>query len=143
MKVLASRLRSARRSAGYTQSELARRLQVSRSAVAQWESEAGSDPSAGNLGRLAQTLDCSFEWLATGRGTRQIAERKTTSASEDEQVLRHFARTDDEERVLELFREVDGWGKHLVLDLMPTPATHLSHPRSRQRAPKPQPAYID
>lgn len=76
---MALRIRLARRSARLTQCELAARLGLSRSAVAQWESADGSSPSASNLGRMAMELGCSYEWLATGRGSRVDSEGKAIS----------------------------------------------------------------
>lgn len=69
-KNVALRIRSARRAAGFTQAELAARLRVSRSAVAQWENASGSMPAAVHFASLGHVLGCTFEWLATGRGRR-------------------------------------------------------------------------
>jgi transcriptional regulator with XRE-family HTH domain len=62
------RIRIARRRAGFSQDVLARRVGVQRSAVANWESASGSNPSSTNFERLARILDVPYEWLATGRG---------------------------------------------------------------------------
>ena len=43
---------------------------MSRGAVAQWETQGGTDPSVSRLSRLAVLLDVPFEWLGTGRGQR-------------------------------------------------------------------------
>jgi len=67
-KDIANRIRSARRIAGITQAELAARLRVSRSAVANWESASGIWPASSRLLSVAVITGVSYEWLATGRG---------------------------------------------------------------------------
>ena len=62
------RIREAREQAGVSQTELARLLNVTRSACSQWESAHGTAPRRERLEQLAQLLGVSFEWLATGRG---------------------------------------------------------------------------
>lgn len=69
-KYVALRIRSARQAVRLTQADLAVRLHVSRSAVAQWENASGSTPATAHFAGLAQVLGCTFEWLATGRGRR-------------------------------------------------------------------------
>lgn len=97
-----------------TQTELARRLDVSRSAVAQWERKAGSNPVASNLQKLACALDCSFEWLATGRGPRQPVKSNGQDA-ETTAMLRHFARDEAEDQLLLLFRGLDDRDQGVLL----------------------------
>ena len=62
------RVRKARLRAGYTQTELAARLGVSRSSVTNWESVDRGQPATQRLQRIALVTGVSFEWLATGRG---------------------------------------------------------------------------
>ncbi len=64
---LANRIRRARRRKGMTQAELASRLNVSRSAVGNWESPTGIMPCTTRLITIALVTEVSFEWLATGR----------------------------------------------------------------------------
>lgn len=70
MTRLAARIRKARLGAHLSQSELARRLKITRGAVANWESASGVLPATERLQRIARETGVSFEWLATGRGTR-------------------------------------------------------------------------
>lgn len=65
---MATRIRVARQRTGMTQHQLAARMHVTRSAVANWEINARPKPSLAHLVRLALVLGVSFEWLATGRG---------------------------------------------------------------------------
>lgn len=97
--------------------------------MAQWERPGGSDPTAFNVGRLAIELSCSYEWLATGRGSRQLNVRSDSSLEDLEPVLRYFARTDDEERLMSVFRDIDDWDKHLVLTILDTLVTRAVHKR--------------
>jgi transcriptional regulator with XRE-family HTH domain len=107
----------ARRAAGLTQADLARQLGVSRSAVAQWERPGGSKPVSGNLEKLAVTMGCSFEWLATGRGNRHAADLQPSQLEGTAVILRHFARDDGEEHLLALYRELDGLDQRAVQEL--------------------------
>ena len=64
---IAERIHQARTRQGYSQSQLASMVGVTRGACGQWE-RGISSPSIENLSQLAIMLDVSFEWLATGRG---------------------------------------------------------------------------
>ena len=62
------RIRIARTNVGLSQAELASRLGIQRSAVANWESPTGALPATGHLIRLAEITNATMDWLATGRG---------------------------------------------------------------------------
>src|SRR5579875_2755554 len=62
---VALRIREARRALGFTQDELARRVGVSRSAIAQWETDRTGQIRA-NLARVAAVLGVSIGYLLTG-----------------------------------------------------------------------------
>lgn len=68
MSTLNERIRRARALSGITQSALARKVGVHRSAVAQWESPLGSTPSMEHLIAIAMHTCVNLEWLGTGRG---------------------------------------------------------------------------
>lgn len=136
MKSTTSRIRLARRAAGLTQTELARRLKVSRSAVAQWERADGSNPSATNLEKLALGLACSFEWLATGRGNKNARGKLSHAMADTAVQLRHFAKDDAEEHLLAAFRELDHWDQKAVLSVVD--ALALRPKRARPKARKRQ-----
>lgn len=68
MPTLNDRIRRARALSGVTQSTLARKVGVHRSAVAQWESPIGSTPSMEHLIAIALHTCVNLEWLGTGRG---------------------------------------------------------------------------
>lgn len=69
---LAARVRRARKFAGFTQAEMARRLGVHRSCVGHWEGVNNSNPGADKLAGIATLCVVSYEWLATGRGTMKL-----------------------------------------------------------------------
>jgi transcriptional regulator with XRE-family HTH domain len=69
---IGERIKSARRKAGFTQRELAKKLNVSAGAVGQWET--GSVPATERLGTLAELLGISLDWLlATSERANQPA----------------------------------------------------------------------
>src|SRR5262245_49861235 len=100
MSGLHKRIREARRHAGMTRTELARRVRVQPSAATQWEHENGTAPTVRNLIRIATLTSVSFEWLATGRG---VPHPKHLTEIRD---ARDFARDPFEEEMLELAREM-------------------------------------
>lgn len=63
---IGERIVELRKSAGMSQVELARTLEVSRQAVSKWENDL-SAPDVTNLIYLADILDTDIEYLATGR----------------------------------------------------------------------------
>jgi transcriptional regulator with XRE-family HTH domain len=65
---LAMRIRVARRYAKLSQVELAKKLGISRGAVANWESANDAHPAASRMVKLAVLTGVSVEWLVTGRG---------------------------------------------------------------------------
>ena len=67
------RIRLARRAAGMSQSQLAQRVGVQRSAVSHWEAPLGKNPSVSHLREMAMVTGTQFEWLATGRGEMPLS----------------------------------------------------------------------
>lgn len=74
MKSLAIRIKQSRELKGFSQKKLADKIGVSSSAISQYESTSyfHSEPSIKNLIKLSNILNISFEWLATGRGIKDI-----------------------------------------------------------------------
>jgi transcriptional regulator with XRE-family HTH domain len=92
-----ARLRESRKAAGLTQEELARAVGVSRSAVAQWETDR-SGQVGGNLARIAAVLGVAVAYLLTGAGPREgggDAENATETA-----LLRLYRSCSEEDRAL-------------------------------------------
>jgi phage repressor protein C with HTH and peptisase S24 domain len=76
MKTLAERLRMALTEAGISQSELSRRVGVTRSAVSLWFGGTTTSLDGDNLLKTAEVLDISPVWLNTGRGRMKRGENK-------------------------------------------------------------------
>lgn len=68
VKFIGTRITAARERLRWKQADLARKIDVTGSAVNQWES-GETTPNSENIGRLAVALEVPFEWLATGRGS--------------------------------------------------------------------------
>ena len=68
---LTTRILRSRKEKKLSQQALADLIGVSRSALAQWETQMSS-PSLENLRKMAEILQVSFEWLATGRGNQYL-----------------------------------------------------------------------
>ncbi len=97
-----TRIRRARSLAGLTQTEVARRVGVQRSAVTQWERKGGTTPSVCHLAQIACETQVCFEWLATGRGPCNPEAGEFDSAV----IVEDFARDELESRVLQGLRRV-------------------------------------
>lgn len=100
---LSDRIRSARREAKLSQTDIARIVGVTASAVAQWEHRRGTVASTRLLQDVAKATRVSFYWLVTGEGPR----RKRRSAQLDEITairLDIYAQDAEEESLLQTFR---------------------------------------
>lgn len=87
MTRLADRIRKARLRAGMSQNDLAGKLNVSRGAVANWESASGVLPATERLQRIAQATGVLFEWLAMGRGASQYQLSLADVATADVEIV--------------------------------------------------------
>ncbi|MCK5893078.1 MAG: helix-turn-helix transcriptional regulator [Endozoicomonadaceae bacterium] len=86
------RLIKSRREKRLSQQALADIIGVSRSALAQWETEM-SRPSLDNLRKIAESLSISFEWIATGRGNQYMTTANEISDDElDDEINRMLVR---------------------------------------------------
>jgi transcriptional regulator with XRE-family HTH domain len=94
----AVRIREIRRSLGMTQDELARRVGVSRSAIAQWETDRTGQVRA-NLARVAAVLGVSVGYLLTGDSDPGVVHVETA----------------DERALLSLYRQIREPGRAELL----------------------------
>ena len=86
--MLGPRIAALRRSKNISQGELARRLQISPSAVGMYE-QGRREPSAELLVRLAREREVSVDYLLTGKplpGERKSIEEMTDRAVSDAQI---------------------------------------------------------
>jgi transcriptional regulator with XRE-family HTH domain len=113
---LADRIRRARRDAGLTQTELAARVGVTSSAVAQWEHPDGTCPEILKLESIAAALGVQVEWLAVGRGRQ----KKTSEAGGETPAVKldFFAQDSAEEVLLERFRALPPRGRQLLSEFL-------------------------
>jgi len=111
MATSATRIRRARAHAKLTQNELADKVGVRRSAVAQWEQVAGTKPSVSNLCQIAVVTQVCFEWLATGRGAMNMGDTHQASAV----VMSEFAHDELESRLLHAIRRMGSARKREVI----------------------------
>ncbi len=111
----AARIKQARKDAGLSQSDLAERLGVDRSAVAQWERNNPAGPTVGHLTRIALATGVSFEWLATGRGPRVIGGEGDEPPGV---VMDYIAQSETEERLLVAFRSLSALEQVPVLAML-------------------------
>lgn len=114
MVTLPMRIRRARNLAGVTQSQLALRLNLRRSAVSQWESALGTTPSVSHLIGIAMETGVSFEWLATGRGSARLAD----DAQEATVMIGEFAQDELESRGLVALRQLTRQRKRMAVAIV-------------------------
>lgn len=104
-KNIKDRIRHARQMSGFSQSAIAEKIGIQRSAVAQWERVNGSRPTVENLSKLATLTAVRFEWLATGRGPRTLSDTETNSLEQEVQTM-YLAGSDLEVRILQALRKL-------------------------------------
>lgn len=107
------RIRLARRQAALSQIALATKLNVKRSAIANWESGA-TNPNSRNLERLVGVLDVSYEWLATGRGEMHLRPGLNIPSA----AMIELARNTSEQRLLKAWRDLPVRARAIMLDLV-------------------------
>jgi len=101
-----------------TQAQLAERVGVHRSAVAQWESVGGSHPTMENCARIALTTSVSLEWLTTGRGRMLYASDLIPGDETPALLIDHAAHSETEIRALAGMRKLDSKSLLAVVDLI-------------------------
>ncbi|MGN6513998.1 MAG: helix-turn-helix domain-containing protein [Lysobacteraceae bacterium] len=107
------RIRLARRRAALSQEALAAKLQVNRSAIANWEAGISS-PNGTNLERLAAQLEVSYEWLATGRGEMKLPCHWHEVPALDAELVE----SPYERRLLKAWRSLPAKARVLTLELV-------------------------
>lgn len=108
------RIRRARTVRKWTQARLATYVGVHRSAVAQWEQLSGTKPSIIHLSKIAEALEVSFEWLATGRGRLKL----DPAYEPGERTPVDFARDEMEDDILLASRRLNTRNRVAILALM-------------------------
>jgi transcriptional regulator with XRE-family HTH domain len=109
---MAIRIRRARVAAKLSQQQLAIRLGIQRSAVAQWESSIGTVPNMKHLTMIAVATGVAFEWLATGRG------ESTMTCEESPVLLDDFAQNELESKFLSMLRRLSPRRQQMAFELI-------------------------
>lgn len=112
---VSDRIRKARRKAGLSQLQAAELLGIHRGTFGHWERGGGHLPTSANLLRLAQTLDVSYEWLATGHGHMQDHPLDSEMPAVR---LDCFAQSEQEESLLRSFRKLTAARRKTLVDLI-------------------------
>lgn len=99
---MSDRIRQCRHTAHLSQADLALKVGVRRSAVAQWERAGGTSPSVSHMALLAISTGASFEWIATGRGAMHSPDRDLDPSV----IVTDFARDEIESKALDLIRRL-------------------------------------
>jgi transcriptional regulator with XRE-family HTH domain len=118
VKDLTHRIRQARRVATLSQTALAELLGVNRSAVAQWERLGGSQPTSGNLSKLAVATSVQYEWLATGRGRMSLRVSQDGEEDVEALLLQFYAHDEMEERMLVAMRKLEYWQSMAIAEMV-------------------------
>jgi transcriptional regulator with XRE-family HTH domain len=96
---IGERIRTARHDKGWTQDALADAIGVSRSAVAQWETDR-TGQGTGHLIRIASVLEIGLEWLIDGIG------RNGPAIAADEETL-----------MIRLYRECSPEDQRIIFEI--------------------------
>lgn len=91
---IGGRIRTLRRDKGLSQDDLAQKVGVSRSAVAQWET-GRSGQVTGNLSRIARALDTHVEYLVYGQDQAAAA---SVTLGDERALLRLYRECEPEDR---------------------------------------------
>lgn len=117
---IAERIRETRKDKGLSQSDLAERTGVTRGACGQWE-RGESAPSVENLARVAVILDVRFEWLATGRGTKEYESvARDVSPPVHINPPHEMRLSDDERQLLAVFGRLSAASRSTLIAFLKT-----------------------
>jgi transcriptional regulator with XRE-family HTH domain len=107
---------------------LATKLNVAWQTVQLWEKEGGTAPNRARIGKVAEVLQVSVEWLTTGRGApgaesdsaeHRAPDRPTDAglpveAHSEKGLPRLILAYEDEINLLEAYRLADPLGQHAI-----------------------------
>ena len=106
---ISTRIKEVRKLRNLSQRALADKINVTDSAISQYET-GQTEPTIKNLSSIAIAVDCSFEWLATGRGEKEIEDFLQQLAQNYKKDKRLILLNDDRAELLELIEKLpDDW----------------------------------
>lgn len=129
---VADRNRLVRRNHSISQAEVARRIGVSASAVAQWEHPSGTLPTLQNLLCILELTGASLDWLVTGKQHAPPGEHADVSTI-PAVTLDDFAQTSQEEQLLATFREIPVRKRSLLIALAEEMMSKTKKKQSKRR----------
>ena len=115
--MIGARIRQARERSGLSQTALAHKLGITRSACSQWEADEGTAPRRERLEQLAQLLGVSFEWLATGNAVMPADPGFGTAESS---AHYHARLSSDQRELLTLYNQLKPEARAALVHLLRT-----------------------
>ena len=114
--MIGNRIKIARTKRDKKQEWLAEEIGVRQTSVSAWE-RGKKDPTTENMSRVAQVLNVSFEWLATGKGEMEMQYRPV--AMKTAEPLPVYSSYSDEQReFLALFDKLPRGKREVLLTFM-------------------------
>ncbi len=101
------RLKQRRQFKGFSQSDLARRLDVSAQQITRWETGA-NDPAADAVARMARTLECTTDWLLGLVDQPQAHVRARELSAEEQQLIDLYRQGNLPDIITRLVNELAG-----------------------------------
>ena len=115
--MIGNRIKIARKHRGRSQEWLAEEIGVRQTSVSAWE-RGISDPTTENLSRIAQLLDASFEWLATGKGQMTGIVYEPARVVQSEALPEYNNHSEEQREFLRLFDKLPKSKREILLTFM-------------------------
>lgn len=114
--MIGNRIKLARKARKKSQEWLAEEIGVRQTSVSAWE-RGSSDPATENMSRVAQVLDVSFEWLATGKGEMEIQYRPVAMKTAEPMPI-YSSYSEEQREFLALFDKLPRGKREVLLTFM-------------------------
>ena len=114
--MIGNRIKLARKARKKSQEWLAEEIGVRQTSVSAWE-RGSSDPATENMSRVAQVLDVSFEWLATGKGEMEVV-YQPVRINTAEPLPKYEIYSEEQREFLALFDKLPRGKREVLLTFM-------------------------
>lgn len=114
--MIGNRIKLARKARKKSQEWLAEEIGVRQTSVSAWE-RGSSDPATENMSRVAQVLDVSFEWLATGKGEMEMQYRPVAMKTAEPMAI-YPSYSEEQREFLALFDKLPRGKREVLLTFM-------------------------